>query len=394
MAIDKETLFSYVDDQRADLTDMADRIFDNPEYDGKEYDAQALLTAELEAHGFAVERGVGGYETSFRAVHEVGEGGPSIGLLCEYDALVGLGHGCGHHMQGPAILGAAFAVQRALTDPALPYKLVVYGTPAEETQGAKASMIKNGCFHDIDVALMMHGSPTTCTDVRCLADQTFKVRFHGHRAHAALAPDQGRSAFDALLVAFNGIEFLREHVTDDTRMHYTVSALPGPSNVVPAEAEGVFSLRSFSKENLEGVVARFKDIIKGAALIAGVDYDVELKHDFYNKIPVLKLNELLMKNAELAGAPRLSAPREKTGSTDFGNVMYEVPGSCIRVAFVPVGTSSHSQEFVDAGKSEDAHNAVVYGAKTLAGATYDLICDAALMQAVKDEFAENKKVNA
>lgn len=394
MATDKETLFSYVDDQRADLTDMADRIFDNPEYDGKEYDAQALLTAELEAHGFAVERGVGGYETSFRAVHEVGEGGPSIGLLCEYDALVGLGHGCGHHMQGPAILGAAFAVQRALTDPAQPYKLVVYGTPAEETQGAKASMIKNGCFHDIDVALMMHGSPTTCTDVRCLADQTFKVHFHGHRAHAALAPDQGRSAFDALLVAFNGIEFLREHVTDDTRMHYTVSALPGPSNVVPAEAEGVFSLRSFSKENLEGVVARFKDIIKGAALIAGVDYDVELKHDFYNKIPVLKLNELLMKNAELAGAPRLSAPREKTGSTDFGNVMYEVPGSCIRVAFVPVGTSSHSQEFVDAGKSEDAHNAVVYGAKTLAGATYDLICDAALMQAVKDEFAENKKVNA
>lgn len=394
MAIDKETLFSYVDDQRADLTGMADRIFDNPEYDGKEYDAQALLTGELEAHGFAVERGVGGYETSFRAVYEVGEGGPSIGLLCEYDALVGLGHGCGHHMQGPAILGAAFAVQRALTDPARPYKLVVYGTPAEETQGAKASMIKNGCFHDIDVALMMHGSPTTCTDVRCLADQTFKVHFHGHRAHAALAPDQGRSAFDALLVAFNGIEFLREHVTDDTRMHYTVSALPGPSNVVPAEAEGVFSLRSFSKENLEGVVARFKDIIKGAALIAGVDYDVELKHDFYNKIPVFKLNELLMKNAELAGAPRLSAPREKTGSTDFGNVMYEVPGSCIRVAFVPVGTSSHSQEFVDAGKSDDAHNAVVYGAKTLAGAAYDLICDAALMQAVKDEFAENKKVNA
>lgn len=394
MAIDKETLFSYVDDLRPDLTDMADRIFDNPEYDGKEYDAQALLTAALEAHGFAVERGVGGYETSFRAEYAVGEGGPTIGLLCEYDALVGLGHGCGHHMQGPAILGAAFAVQRALADPAQPYKLVVYGTPAEETQGAKASMIKNGCFHELDVALMMHGSPTTCTDVRCLADQTFKVHFHGHRAHAALAPDQGRSAFDALLVAFNGIEFLREHVSDDTRMHYTVSALPGPSNVVPAEAEGVFSLRSFSKENLEGVVARFKDIIKGAALIAGVDYDVELKHDFYNKIPVLKLNELLMKNAELAGAPRLSAPREKTGSTDFGNVMYEIPGSCIRVAFVPVGTSSHSQEFVDAGKSDDAHNAVIYGAKTLAGAACDLICDPALMQAVKDEFAENKRANA
>ncbi len=394
MAITKDELFAYVDDQRDDLVAMADHIFDNPEYDGKEYEASALISGELERHGFTVERGVGGFETAFRAVYTVGEGGPSIGLLCEYDALIGLGHGCGHHMQGPAILGAAFAVQRALTDAAQPYKLVVYGTPAEETQGAKATMIKNGCFHDIDVALMMHGSPTTCTDVRCLADQTFVARFHGHRAHAALAPDQGRSAFDALLVAFNGIEFLREHVSDDTRMHYTVSKLPGPSNVVPAEAEGVFSLRSFSKENLEGVVARFKDIVKGAALIAGVDYDVELKHDFYNKIPVLKLNELLMENAKLAGAPRPSAPREKTGSTDFGNVMYEVPGSCIRVAFVPVGTSSHSQEFIDAGKTEDAHNAVIYGAKAIAGTAYDLVTKPELMDAVREEFAQNKKTNA
>lgn len=394
MAITKDELFAYVDDQRDDLVAMADHIFDNPEYDGKEYEASALISGELERHGFTVERGVGGFETAFRAVYTVGEGGPSIGLLCEYDALIGFGHGCGHHMQGPAILGAAFAVQRALTDAAQPYKLVVYGTPAEETQGAKATMIKNGCFHDIDVALMMHGSPTTCTDVRCLADQTFVARFHGHRAHAALAPEQGRSAFDALLVAFNGIEFLREHVSDDTRMHYTVSKLPGPSNVVPAEAEGVFSLRSFSKENLEGVVARFKDIVKGAALIAGVDYDVELKHDFYNKIPVLKLNELLMENAKLAGAPRLSAPREKTGSTDFGNVMYEVPGSCIRVAFVPVGTSSHSQEFIDAGKTEDAHNAVIYGAKAIAGTAYDLVTTPKLMDAVREEFAQNKKTNA
>ena len=135
MALTKDELFAYVDDQRDDLVAMADHIFDNPEYDGKEYEASALISGELERHGFTVERGVGGFETAFRAVYTVGEGGPSIGLLCEYDALIGLGHGCGHHMQGPAILGAAFAVQRALTDAAQPYKLVVYGTPAEETQG-------------------------------------------------------------------------------------------------------------------------------------------------------------------------------------------------------------------------------------------------------------------
>lgn len=391
----KDALFQNIDEKRETLTGMADYIFDHPEYDGKEYEAAKLLTDYLKENGFTVEMGVGGYETAFRAVYENkgdaadGTYMPSIGILCEYDALIGLGHGCGHHMQGPACLGAAVAIKETCTS--LPYRLVVYGTPAEETKGAKCTMSKNGCFHDIDVAFMMHGSPTTCTDVRCLADQAFKVTFHGKRAHAALAPEQGRSAFDALLIAFNGIEFLREHVPDDTRMHYTVTQLPGPANVVPVEAVGKFHLRSFSKSNLEKVVARFHDIIKGAALIAGVTYEVEQTSDYYNKIPVLKLNELLMENARLAGAPRLSPPRERTGSTDFGNVMYEVPGSCIRVAFVPEGTSSHSQEFIDAGKTEDAHNCVIYGAKSIAGAALDLIQDPSLMDAVKAEFAENQK---
>ena len=175
-----------------------------------------------------------------------------IGILCEYDALEGLGHGCGHHMQGPSCLGAAVALKECAGEE--PFTLVVYGTPAEETLGSKCDMIKNGCFHELDAAFMMHGSPTTCTDVKCLADQSFKVTFHGKRAHAALAPEQGRSAFDALLVAFNGIEFLREHVPDDVRMHYTVAELPGPANVVPVKSVGKFSLRSFSKGRVKRVL--------------------------------------------------------------------------------------------------------------------------------------------
>ena len=365
----KNELFEKIEAQKEKLWEMADFIFDHPEYRGKEYQACDLLTKYLTDNGFSVEKSVGGYETSFRAEWKHGEGGPVIGILCEYDALEGLGHGCGHHMQGPSCLG----------------------TPAEETLGSKCDMIKNGCFHELDAAFMMHGSPTTCTDVKCLADQSFRVTFHGKRAHAALAPEQGRSAFDALLVAFNGIEFLREHVPDDVRMHYTVAELPGPANVVPVKSVGKFSLRSFSKEELKGVVSRFKDIIKGAALIAGVDYELEQTSDFYNKIPVLKLNELLMENAKLAGAPRLAPPREKTGSTDFGNVMYEIPGSCIRVAFVPEGTSSHSQEFVDAGKTQAARDCILYGAKSIAGASMDLITKPELMDEVKAEFAENKK---
>lgn len=385
----KEVLFQKIEAQKERLWEMADFIFDHPEYEGKEYQAVDLLTGYLEQNGFQVERGIAGYETAFRAVYENGTGGPSIGILCEYDALKGMGHACGHHMQGPACLGAAVALKELAGE--TPFKLTVYGTPAEETLGAKCDMVKKGCFLELDAAFMMHGSPTTCTDVKCLADRSFEVVFHGKGAHAALAPEKGKSALDGLLIAFNGIEFLREHVPDDTRMHYTMTELPGPANIVPARAVGKFSLRSFSRTNLELVVERFYDIVKGAALIAGVEYEIHPKSDFYNKIPVLKLNQLLMENAELAGAPRLSPPRERTGSTDFGNVMYEIPGSCIRVAFVPEGTASHSQEFLDAGKSQAARDCVLYGAKSIAGACWDLIGTPGLMEEVKREFAENKK---
>lgn len=388
----KEVLFQAVDNQKERLTAMADQIFDNPEYEGEEVMASALLADYLTENGFQVEMGVGGFKTAFRGEYHHGEGGPVIGILCEYDALRGLGHGCGHHMQGPACLGAAVALKNMDTEK--PFQLVVYGTPAEETLGSKCDMLKAGCFKELDVAFMMHGAPNTCTDVKCLAQNSFEVTFKGKRAHAALAPEKGRSAFDALLIAFQGVEFLREHVPDDVRMHYTVSQLPGPANVVPVKAVGDFSIRSFSKNTLEDVTARFLDIVKGAALIGGVEYELEQGKTFFNKIPVLALNDLLMKNAELAGAPQLAPPREKTGSTDFGNVMYEIPGSCIRVAFVPEGTASHSQEFVDAGKSEAAHNCVIYGAKAIAGASYDLIVTDGLLEKVKEEFAESKKKNA
>ena len=384
----KKELFANIDKQRTDLINMADNIFDNPEYEGQEFLAAGLITKYLKENGFQVEMGIADFPTAFKATYTKGMGGPTIGILCEYDALRGLGHGCGHHMQGPACIGAAVALKNMCVD--APYKIVVYGTPAEETLSAKCAMLNKGCFRELDVAFMMHGGPNTCTDIKCLALSTFEVVFKGKGAHAALAPEKGRSGLDALMIAFNGIEFLREHVPEDVRMHYTITELPGPMNVVPKKAVGEVALRSFSKETLDKVVLRFRDIIKGAALIAGVDYEITQKSDLYNKIPVLTLNELLMDNAKLAGAPQLALPREKTGSTDFGNVMYEIPGSCIRVAFVPEGTSSHTQEFVDAGKSEDAHNCVIYGAKAIAGAALDLIENPEKMEAVKKEFAVNK----
>lgn len=165
----KEKLYGLVEAQADRLLSMADQIFDNPEYDGEEFFASGLLEDYLEENGFAVERGLKDWPTAFRATWKQGEGGPRIGLLCEYDALRNLGHGCGHHMQGPCICGTAVALKNAGIDK--PFELVVYGTPAEESLSAKVTMWENGCFRDIDVALMMHGGPDTCVDEKSLADR-------------------------------------------------------------------------------------------------------------------------------------------------------------------------------------------------------------------------------
>lgn len=387
----KEALYQRVEEQSEKLFAMADYIHDHPEFDGEEYEAAAMLTEYLAENGFSVERGLAGWQTAFRASWRQGEGGPRIGLLCEYDALRGLGHGCGHHLQGPCICAAAVALKNAGF--AQPFSLVVYGTPAEETQGAKISMWERGCFRDIDLALMMHGGPDTCVDEKSLAMNNYQVIFKGTGAHAALAPEKGRSAFDALLLAFNGVEFLREHVREDTRMHYTVSESPGPENVVPARAVGSFSLRSYSREVLNDVCRRFEQIIQGAALMADVEYELIKEKSVDNKVPCYTLNQVMMENAAACHAPGLGPVRKKTGSTDFGNVTNHMPGCCIRVKFVPEGTSSHTQTFVDYGKRPEGHDAILYGAKTLVGTVCDILTEPALLEKMWEDF-RTAKANA
>lgn len=383
----KQKLFDYIDGISNELTDMSDKIFDNPELKFEEKFASNLLEDYLEENGFEVIRGLGSLDTAFKAVYKNGNPKHTIGLLCEYDALE-MGHGCGHQMQGPSIVGAAVALKDVLSD--FDINITVYGTPAEEGGGGKIIMLKEGFLKDIDVALMMHGGPATQVDIKSMAASSRTVTFYGKSSHAALKPQNGKSALDALILSFNGIEFLREHVEDDTRMHYTISEYPGPANVVPAKAIGKFSIRSYNSKYLDELVERFDDVIKGAALMTGTTYEIEEERRLEGKIPALMLNDLIMKNAELVEAPNIKPAREKTGSSDFGNVMYEIPGTCIRVAFVPDGTSSHSQEFLDNGKNENAHDAVVYGAKILSSTAFDLINDPDLLDNIKKEFDDYK----
>ena len=377
----KEVMFRDIDGIRNEMTAMADDIFDHPEIGLEEFHAQKVLTDWLEKEGFAVERGVVDVETAFKAVYRHGEGGPNIGLLCEYDALPGIGHACGHHMQGPSILAAAKALKDA--EIRKPYTITVYGTPAEESVSGKIRMIQNGCtFEELDVALMMHGGPATQVDVKSLANSKYKVIFHGVSAHAAIKPEKGRSALDALILAFQGIEFLREHVNSDVKIHYTVVNCGGtPANVVPAYAEASVYVRSYNRAYLDTVCRRFEKVLKGAAMMTETEVEIIEEKKVDNKIPVLTLNDLVMKQAEEIHAPQIAPAREKTGSTDFGNVMRRVPGTCARIAFVAPGAA--------AGKTEAAHDAVIYGAKILAGTALELIENPELLKQAKEEFRKN-----
>ena len=386
----KERISHYIDGQQQALWDMADAIFDKPELGNQEVFASGLLTDALKQRGFQVTLGLGTLPTAFKATYQQGTGGPNIGLLCEYDALP-MGHACGHHLQGPAIIAAADAVKHALPEGS--YTLTVYGTPAEEGGAGKLVMLKDGFLQDIDVALMLHGGPATQIDVKSMAMQGVKVTFHGKSSHAALKPEAGRSALDALLLSFQAVEFLREHVKEDTRMHYTVLDAGGPENIVPQKAVGKFVLRSYNTDYLKEVVARFKNIVKGAALMTDTTYDLDdnpmMGRD--GKVPVHLLNALIMDNAGFYGAPNIKPAREKTGSTDFGNVTYLKPGTCLRIAFVDEGTSSHSQEFLDAGKTRRGHDAITMGAKVLAATAVDLILSPDKLSAIQREFADTKE---
>ena len=240
----KKALLEVVEANADRLFEIACDIFDHPEYCREEYYACDRLTKFLEGEGFIVERGVGGLETAFRATWEQGSGGPAIGFMMEYDALKNLGHGCGHHLQGPATIGGALALKAVVKEP---FKLVLYGTPDEENKGGKIDMVEAGLFRDVDVMFSHHTARTTgCSfSNKALAPQ--QVTFHGKPAHASGAPWNGRSAMDAMLLAFHGLEVLREHVKDGCRVHYTIMQGTGPSNIVHETARAHITLRAEDK---------------------------------------------------------------------------------------------------------------------------------------------------
>lgn len=381
-------LVQEIESMRHDMKALNDYIFDHPELGNEEFQAHKKLTDLLETEGFDVERQLSGLKTAFRATYKVAGGGPNIGLLCEYDALEGLGHACGHNLQGPSICAAAIALKRILKAPCT---LIVIGTPAEETSSGKLVMARDHIFDELDIAFMMHGSDSTTVDGKSLALNLVNIKFHGKSAHAAIAPQKGISALDSVLLFFNGMEYLREHVESDVRMHGIITDGGKAANVVPDYACTQWYIRANTRPSLDSVLERVKHVAEGAALQVGTTMEWDEVKAYDNKFNVQILNDLLLKNAEDLGIPDISEPRKVTGSTDFSCVTYRVPGACLRVKFVDRGVSSHSQQWLDHGKTQFAEDAIMNGAKGIAVTVEEILTTPGLLQSIQNEFNATKQ---
>ena len=378
---DKQTILRAVESNAEELFSVACDIFDHPECGREEYYASDLLVKYLEEKGFSVERGTGGLETAFRATWEQGQGGPSIGFMMEYDALRNLGHACGHHLQGPVTIGAALALREAVREP---FRLVLYGTPDEESRGGKIDMVNSGCFTDVDVIFSFHTSSSTSASQGNMALAPNRVTFHGKAAHAAAAPWDGRSALDAMMLAFHGLEIMREHVKDGSRIQYTVLENTGPANIIHAKAKAHITLRSGNRYYLEEMQQRMENILKGACLMTDTTYEIEHLPVYWNILPIQALRKKALSIAAELGAENLLV--ESTGlggSSDVGNVSWVAPNLNMNTYYCDY--PAHTVDYLNNGKTEKARNSMVRGSQILGLTALELIKDPAFMAEVKAE---------
>ena len=459
MRADKLEALSVIDRQADFFRELADEIWDHPELSLKEFRAAALYCRKLRELGFEVTEKLCGIETAFCG--RFGSGRPVIGILGEFDALSGLsqeagsteakplipggnGHGCGHNLLGVGSLAAACAVKEWLEKTGRPGTVIFFGCPGEEGGAGKAFMAREGLWKKLDAALCWH--PSDVNQVKTGTNNSsiqVLYRFRGKAAHAAGDPYNGRSALDAVELMNIGVQFLREHMTDDCRIHYAITDAGGVSpNVVQANASVLYMVRANKVADSVKLQARVDDIARGAALMTGTDFERVFIDGTAELLPNFCIEEALYRNLEEIGVPayteedrrlasalkasypgsgiagvygirdpeiektlrRLSGNGEKAindfipplysttafspGSTDVGDVSWLTPTSQIETVCWPAGVPGHSWQIVACGKSELAHKGMFLAAKVLAGTAVDLLSDGELLARARAEFEE------
>lgn len=387
----KQRVIAEVDARREELIRLADTIHAHPELGFEEYKAAALLTGTLEENGFAVQRGVAGMETAFVATVHGKDGGPTVAFLAEYDALAGLGHACGHNIIGTAAVGAGLAIKAVL--PELIGTVQVIGTPAEEGGGGKVIMVEAGVFDDIDAAMMVHPSGRNLVGRKALTAIPVGIEFFGQAAHAAATPDEGINALDAILLTFNGINALRQHIRDDARIHGIITHGGDAPNIVPDYAAAEFIVRAADTPYATEVLEKVRACAEGAALATGARLEFKQIGPRYDaRLPNPTLMSLFKENMESLGVEvEIATGNERLGSSDIGNVSQVIPAIHPYVSIGPKDLVGHSPEFREAAASPAAREALLDAAKSLAMTAVDLLAVPAKLSEAQQAFEEQKK---
>jgi amidohydrolase len=368
------------------LIDASHSLHANPELNFEEHHAHETLTGVLDDNGIDVQRGAYDMPTAFDA--RVGTAdGPTVAVLCEYDALPVIGHACGHNIIGTAGLGAGIAVAKVAE--ALGGRVAILGTPAEEGGGGKEFMIRRGAFDDVDLAMMVHPADRDLTTMHTIAIQQLHVTYDGQAAHAAAAPHKGRNALDAAVLGYNAVAALRQHIRPDERIHGIFTEAGDKPNIVPSKAAAEWYVRSGKMSSLETLKERVQRCLQGGADASGCEMTSEwVDPPFYDMIDNHPLLNLYVKNAMDVG--RHPLPEEEgamvVGSTDMGNVSYSVPSIHPMIKVAPEGTAIHTPDFEVYAGGEEGDRAVIDGALTMALTMVDCLASADTRDEIRQAF--------
>jgi amidohydrolase len=373
-------------DERADLlVDVSHQIHANPELCFEERFAHDLLTGVLEGEGLAVARSARGVATAFEAA--AGSAGARVAVVCEYDALPGIGHACGHNVIAAAGLGAGLAAA-ALAD-TLGGRVLVVGTPAEEGGGGKVPLIDGGTFADVEAALMVHPADADLAAMDVVALHQLHVSYTGEAAHAAAAPHMGRNALDAAVLGYVNVAALRQHIDPSERVHGIITDGGDRPNIVPHFARAEWIVRSSTVSRLEALEQRVLVCLQAGTDAAGCEMQVEWIDPVYaDMIDNAAIVERYQANALALG--RTVRPPSRSarvvGSTDMGNVSYAVPSIHPMIQVAPPGVPIHTPAFAGFAAGPEGDRAVIDGAKALAFTVADLWLDAGLVERARAEW--------
>ncbi len=368
---------------------FSDYIGLHPEISEQEYETSRMMADKLKEAGFRVEYPYLDIPTAFSGVKVSGDNAdktkPVVAVMVEYDALPDIGHGCGHNLHGTMALYAGLAVADAMSD--FPGELRIIGTPAEETDGAKATMAEKGIFDDVDLALMFHSfSHETFVDYKALGIDGYEFTFKGTTAHSAAAPWSGRSAQNGMLLFIDALNMMRLHMHDFCRMHYIVKEVHGAINVIPDLAVCWVETRAPEKRMLKSLTEYVRDCAKGSALATHTEVSWKKFMKSFDSMLCNHTAEKLAEDTLLEYGITCTHGHGPDGSTDVGNVSYRCPAIQPEFAITKKTLELHTRDFAAATMSEEGHKALIQGTRVMADICLKIFMDEKLRNSIREEF--------